>query len=325
MMKSMTEPWRIVGRRVISVCLLAAMMAPMTSISAYARLEERLTVQNDQFVRANGTAIEGALAKGITVSKYQNRAGEIDWNQVAADGVSFAMVRLGYHNDPDPYFDQNMQGALSHGIRTGVFLYTQATDMETSRDEARYVLDKIKDYPVSYPVAYDVESQYLLDMGKTPQELAQQINAFCEVISQAGYRPVVYGNNQWLNDHIDMTQVPYDVWYARYETSVNDYPNRTIWQYTDAGQVAGITGDVCIEVAFADYTQLFPGTRWRLINGNWYYYQDYQKHTGWMQLDGLWYYFNEDGTMAANATMVIEGVSYTFDGSGVMVQQGQPS
>ena len=56
-----------------------------------------------------------------------------------------------------------MQEAINHGIRTGVFLYTQAMDEETAREEARFVLDKVKDYPLSYPIAYDVESQYLLD------------------------------------------------------------------------------------------------------------------------------------------------------------------
>ena len=191
-------------------------------------------------------AVEGALAKGVTISKYQNKAGEIDWNQVRGDGVSFAMVRLGYLNDLDPYFAANMQAASAHGIRTGVFFYTQALDEETARQEARFVLEQIKDYPVSYPVAYDVESQYLLDMGKTPQEITSQVNAFCQVIAEAGYRPVVYANNEWLTRHMDTSQIPYDIWYARYETSVNEYPNRTIWQYTKDGTVAGITGKVCI-------------------------------------------------------------------------------
>lgn len=243
-------------RRLAALLMAGAFAVQIPAVPAYARLEERLTAENGQFIRANGTAIEGAVAKGVTVSKYQNRAGDIDWSRAAADGVTFAMVRLGYHNDLDPYFDENMQGALAQGIHTGVFLYTQAMDEETARAEAQFVLEKIKNYPVSYPIAYDVESQYLLDMGKTPEQLAAQINAFCQVIADAGYRPIVYGNNEWLTTHIDTSKVPYDIWYARYETSVNEYPNRTIWQYTQDGQVDGITGDVCIEVAFTDYSSI---------------------------------------------------------------------
>ena len=297
--------------------ILAVQMAIASPLTAHGKLTEWLTVQDGQFIRANGAAIEGALAKGITVSKYQNRAGDIDWSRVAASGVSFAMIRLGYHNDLDPYFEENMQGALSHGIRTGVFLYTQAMDVETAQEEARFVLEKVKDYPLSYPIAYDVESQYLLDMGKTAQEIAQQVNAFCQVITEAGYRPVVYGNHQWLTSHIDISQIPYDIWYARYETSVNEFPNRTLWQYTDAGLVDGISGEVCIEVAFADYTQLFPGTGWRNINGSWYYYQDYVKQTGWLNLGDVWYYLKEDGSMVFSEAQEIDGVSYLFDENGV--------
>lgn len=132
-------------RHRLAVLLMAGAFAvQIPAVPAYARLEERLTAENGQFIRANGTAIEGAVAKGVTVSKYQNRAGDIDWSRAAADGVTFAMVRLGYHNDLDPYFDENMQGALAQGIHTGVFLYTQAMDEETARAEAQFVLERSK-------------------------------------------------------------------------------------------------------------------------------------------------------------------------------------
>lgn len=202
-----------------AVGIFAGMLVMQAAgISANAKLVETLTQAGGQFIRANGSVVEGALAKGITISKYQNRAGAIDWG---------------------------------------------------------------RDYPVSYPVAYDVESQSLLDMGKTRQEITDQVNAFCQVIEAAGYRPIVYGSHEWLSRHMDTAQIPYDIWYARYETSVNDYPNRTLWQYTENGLVDGISGEVCIDIAFLDYSQIIPAAGWRMIGGKWYYYQDYQKQTGW--------------------------------------------
>ena len=112
--------------------------------------------ENGSYVDASGTPIEGAVAKGITVTKYQNRANRengIDWGKVAADGIGFAMIRIGYYKDKDPYFDRNITEAAAHGIKTGVFFYTQALDAQTAADEAEYVLQVIKDFPVSYPVA----------------------------------------------------------------------------------------------------------------------------------------------------------------------------
>lgn len=308
---------KLYGRRTVTALLAGLLLASASGSSVQAKLAEQLTLQNGQFMRANGSVIEGALAKGVTVSKYQNRAGEIDWAKAKGDGVTFAMIRLGYLNDLDPYFDENMKEASAAGIRTGVFFYTQAVDVEMAREEARFVLEQIKDYPVSYPVAYDVESQHLLDLGKSPQEITDQVNAFCQVVSDAGYRPIVYANNQWLTKHMDTSQIPHDIWYSRYETSVNEYPNRTLWQYTDAGTVDGIPGEVCIEIAFVDYPALIQETGWRCINGSWYYYSDNQKQTGWLQLDGAWYYLKETGAMAASETMELDGIWYRFNDQGV--------
>lgn len=184
----------ISGRgRKLAAALFAAAACAFTLITPERVLAaEPWTMENGQYIDASGAPISGALAKGITVTKYQNRANEdgIDWARAAAD-------------------------------------------------EAAYVLDVIKNYPVSYPVAYDVESQYLLDNGLTPQQITDNVNAFCKVISDAGYYPIVYANNAWLTEHMDTSQIPYDIWYARYGT-VNDYPNRTIWQCTQEGSVDGI-------------------------------------------------------------------------------------
>lgn len=297
--------------------MLTGLLLLLTAVPASAKLVETLTLTDGQFIRANGSAVEGALAKGITISKYQNRAGAIDWERVKADDVSFTMVRLGYLNDLDPYFDENMRNADAHGLKTGVFFYTQALDVATAVDEANFVLDIIKEYPVSYPVAYDVESKHLLDMGKTRQEITDQVNAFCQVVAAAGYRPIVYGSNEWLTRNMDTSQIPYDIWYSRYETSVNEYPNRTLWQYTENGLVDGITGEVCIDIAFVDYSQIIPSAGWRAIGGKWYYYQDFIKQTGWLELGDAWYYLNPDGSMAAGVTLTLDGASYTFGDDGV--------
>ena len=53
---------------------------------------------------------------GIDVSKHQ---GKIDWEKVAADGVSFAMIRVGYYKDKDPYFDRNVMEAAANGVKAG--------------------------------------------------------------------------------------------------------------------------------------------------------------------------------------------------------------
>ena len=186
------------GKRA-AACAAAAIIGAMSLFApAAAYGAQPWSLENGQYVDASGAPIAGALEKGITVTKYQNRANEngIDWSRVASDGVSFAMIRVGYYKDKDPYFDRNVTEAFANGIHTGVFFYTQALDVQTAIDEANFVLKVIKDFPISYPIAYDVESQHLLDNGLTRQQITDNVNAFCKTISDAGYHPVVYGNNE---------------------------------------------------------------------------------------------------------------------------------
>ena len=57
----------------------------------------------------------GVIAKGIDVSKYQ---GAINWSAVAADGYSFAFIKVGSAKSGlDPYFAANMVGANAAGLK----------------------------------------------------------------------------------------------------------------------------------------------------------------------------------------------------------------
>ena len=75
---------------------------------------------------------------------------EIDWELVAANGVEFAMIRVGYRGytegeiQPDDYFVQNIEGARAAGLDVGVYFFSQALDEQEAIDEANYVLEQIK-------------------------------------------------------------------------------------------------------------------------------------------------------------------------------------
>ena len=112
------------------------------------------------FVPAFGiTAAAGAsgpeVAVGIDVSKYQ---GAINWQQVRAAGVRFAMIRVGTTKKGlDEQFANNINGANAAGVRTGVYIYSYATTPEAAAAEANQVLAWIAPYTVTFPVAIDIE------------------------------------------------------------------------------------------------------------------------------------------------------------------------
>lgn len=207
---------------------------------------------------------------GIDVARYQ---GTIDWAQVAASGIDFAMVRVGYRADAsreicaDTNAKYNMQEAQKNGIKVGVYFFSTATSTEEAKAEADWVADYISQYQITYPVAYDCEgfdkpdsAQYRL----TNAERTDIAIAFLQEIYSRDYTPMFYasmgelsGNTKWDTSRIEST---YRIWVSQYptvpypETTKSSYSGtHAMWQYTNRGTVAGIDRPVDVNVAYFGY------------------------------------------------------------------------
>lgn len=195
----------------------------------------------------------GHTAKtGIDVSIYQN---EIDWQAVAADGIDFAIIRLGYRGYGtgglmmDDRFTQNIKGALDAGLEVGVYFFSQAITPEEAEAEAAFVLNAIKGYQITYPVAFDWEPITEGHGARTDDLsgdiLTQCAVAFCREVEKAGYVPAVYINQDLGYLHYDLRDLSEElVWLAEYKHKPNFYYNFHLWQYTHTGAVDGIEGNV---------------------------------------------------------------------------------
>lgn len=209
---------------------------------------------------------------GIDVSKYQ---GTIDWGQVKASGVDFAMVRVGYRAKTtgilyeDPGARYNLQEANANGIQTGAYFFSSAVTQEEAREEAEWVASFIAKYKITYPVAYNCEDFQSPDSrqnGLSMEERTQIACAFLDTVAAKGYTPMFYasrnemeGNAQW---NMDTLGSRYKVWVSQYpekpfpETPKSSYSRaHDMWQYTSKGQVAGIRGNVDVNVAYFGYSQ----------------------------------------------------------------------
>ena len=197
--------------------------------------------------------------KGIDVSKYQ---GTIDWSAVKEEGIEYAFIRLGLRGYEsakivlDEYYEANMKGANSAGVAAGVYFFTQAVTVEEAKEEADFVIEHLAGYDVSCPVVFDVER---ISGGKgradqlTKEERTDITIAFCEAVKAAGYTPMIYGNMKTFMIMLDLTQLEaYDKWVAFYDEPMY-YPYAfKIWQYTDEGKVAGIEGNVDLNISFEE-------------------------------------------------------------------------
>ena len=164
----------------LTMTFSAVSVATQPVMTTYAAAWEKNSA--GAYVDGNGSTITGVLSRGIDVSHWKQT---IDWNKVAADDVKFVMLGTRYNNEVDPYFGTNAIGAFNAGIKVGAYIYSYATSVEMAEAEADFVLDLIKDYPISYPVVIDVESSEMSALS--PTELANVINAFCQKVEQSGY------------------------------------------------------------------------------------------------------------------------------------------
>lgn len=270
-----------------------------------------------------------AASLGIDVSKYQ---GAINWGAVPTSGVTYAFIKAGsVKNGLDPYFAANMAGAQAAGIRTGVYLYSYATSVESAVNEALLLLQWIKQYNVSFPVAYDIEDR--VQAGLDANTVTAMCNAFCDVIASAGYHPIVYTGANFYRKHITPA-LRYDTWIAQYGGYCS-IPGYSIWQASSSGAIAGISGRVDINYMVKDYHSLIIPVGFVQRGGHTYFYNNYRIQFGWVDFNNARYHMNaagqmdtgwlNDGTgvyyLAADGHMVtglqtINGQVYDFDQNG---------
>lgn len=211
------------------------------------------------FYKENGSVASFA---GIDVSTHQ---GDIDWEQVKAAGIDFAMIRVGYRTygggeiNFDDSFKKNLSGAAAAGINTGVYFFSQAVTVDEAIEEADAVLDAIAPYKITYPVVFDWELIYD-DKARTDnipvETLTDSCIAFCERIKAAGYTPMIYQNKRTTLFKLDLPRLQdYEFWLAEYSASPTYYYDVDMWQYSCTGTIPGISGEVDLNISFKDYSK----------------------------------------------------------------------
>lgn len=199
---------------------------------------------------------DGAVGKtGVDVSAYQ---ADIDWWAVAADGIDYAMIRIAWRGNTDGYlhedicFEQNWAGTQEVGIPCGVYFFSQAVTVEEAREEAAFALELLAGRELAYPVVFDYEATDGHRLAGIDRETATACaRTFCDIISEGGYEPMIYGNRYDLQ-YLDTSQLPdIPIWFAEYAAAPSYEESFAMWQYTSSGSVAGIGTPADLNLSFS--------------------------------------------------------------------------
>ena len=191
---------------------------------------------------------------GIDVSKWQ---GKIDFNKVKEAGASFVMIRVGSQNGVngeyviDPYFEANVSSAIKSGLKVGVYFYSYADSKKEAKKQAKWVIEKIKKYKVTLPVAFDWECYSSFnEMDISLFELNEIADSFLKEVEKNGYEVMLYGSKNYLNSVWKYNKN--DVWLAHYSENTDYQNDFVMWQLCQNGVIDGIEKMVDINVLYHD-------------------------------------------------------------------------
>lgn len=198
-----------------------------------------------------------ATAQGIDVSYHQ---GTIDWEKVKNSGqVDFAIIRCGIGmdqtNQDDTQWENNTSECERLEIPYGTFLYSYADTVEKARSEAQHVIRLVQGKNLTYPIYYDMEDNSVMNKidSKTAGEIAQ---TFLNTLEANGYKNVAVYSSKSLFE----TKLTADIfnryprWVAHYNDTCGYQGSYHMWQYTNKGQIDGITGNVDLDYKIGNWT-----------------------------------------------------------------------
>lgn len=195
---------------------------------------------------------------GIDVSKYQQ---SVDWKSVKSQGISFAILRIGYRGYgqkgkicSDEMFEKHFSGAKEAGLDVGVYFFSQAVNENEAKEEAEFVLKQLHGRALECPVFFDPENIFD-DEARTDDISGEQFTrnsiVFCDTIEASGYQAMVYSNMLWESFMFDMSQIEdYGIWYADCAECPQTPYDFCFWQYTASGRIDGMDGKVDLDLQF---------------------------------------------------------------------------
>ena len=195
--------------------------------------------------------------KGIDVSSWQ---GKPDWKKVKKSGIEFAILRIHQKNGPDTSFEHNYKGCKANAIPIGGYKYSYALTPAQALEEAEDTLSVLAGRGLDFPVFYDLEWNSQRKLGS--ESIEKIAETFLNRIKKAGYKIGVYCNMDWYQKVLTEKLRKYDLWLARYPANDNGTVQERLrpaqgagWQYSSKGKVAGITGNVDMNVFYKNYTE----------------------------------------------------------------------
>lgn len=187
--------------------------------------------------------VSGSAVKCLDISTWQ---GYVDFNKVKSAGYNYVILRASFgreYSQKDNTFERNYANAKAAGIKVGVYWFSYSTSPSDAYREANACLYCLNGKRLDMPVYYDLEYQPAMSMSNS--NYTQMALNFCSTIKKAGYKSGVYSSASvygYLLNRQTLINNGVSIWNAQW-SSYCSVPC-DIWQYSEKGQVNGISASV---------------------------------------------------------------------------------
>lgn len=212
------------------------------------------TIRSDGFVQYDGDE-DVTVSNGIDVSSDD---GDIEWDKVVEDKVSFAMIELGGRGEngsfaQDERFETNVNGASGQDIDVGVIYDMNVSSADEAAEDAQTVVNAISacrdqiTLPVAVHVSVPDENSRAASLSTS--DYTDCVETFCEALEDAGYDTEIFGETVAFFQMLDLEKLEeYGKWVADDDGELYFPYAFTCWQYSTTGAVGGISGEVNLDV-----------------------------------------------------------------------------
>lgn len=228
---------------------------------------------------------EKAIKKGVDLSYCQT---SVDWNKLSTN-VDYAILKVSEGATKDKLFESHITNCLNNGIPVGIYSITRATTVEEVKEEAKNIVELLKDRKITYPVYLDFEANpskvsewSRWTAIKESGIMKEFLTAWSTIIKEAGYAPGIYCNQSIYLDIYRQTNSKetdfldgFETWIAGSSTYSNacDYKN-----IVDPGctfEYQGLKVDCNMRQVSEACTGIGAGTESGYVDFN-YCYTDYE-------------------------------------------------
>lgn len=191
--------------------------------------------------------------QGIDISHHQ---GEINWNELATEDISFVFIKATEGGDyQDPKFQVNWTNAKSTKLAVGAYHFYRLCKSGT--EQANNFIASVPKEEDNLPPAIDLELGGNCQSDKSDEEVIQDIQTYIDkVTAYYGQTPIIYATTEFYERYLNNQFIACPIWIRDIYSSPKLPDNRhwTFWQFANRGHLKGIDGYIDLNAFNGDKT-----------------------------------------------------------------------